>query len=109
MRYPVTSTPDGAKLAIRVASRASRAAITGIVGEGPSAAIKIVLHAPPVEGRANAALIDFLSEWLQVPSFAVEIVAGRHARDKIVLVRGRSAAEVSSALERNLGAKDQKA
>ena len=58
------------------------APITGVMGEGSQAAVKIALQAPPVEGRANAALIDFLAEWLRVGRSSIEIASGAHGRNK---------------------------
>jgi uncharacterized protein (TIGR00251 family) len=98
----VRDTRGGAKFPVRVTPRASRTAIVGVIGEGDGAALRIALHAPPVEGRANAALIEFLSGLLGTPRSAIEISGGQHARSKTIVVRGRSAAEVSALLEKIL-------
>lgn len=98
MNLPVTDTRDGARFAVRVTPRASRTAIIGIAGEGPDAALKIALHAPPVEGRANAALIDFLADLLHLRRSDIEIATGAHGRTKHILIRNRPASEISSAL-----------
>lgn len=98
MPVPVTASGDGARFLVRVVPRASRTALTGVVGDGPSAALKIALHAPPVEGRANTALIEFLSDLLGVRRGDIAIAGGEHARTKTILIRGRSAAEVESIL-----------
>lgn len=94
MNLHVTDSRDGARFLVRVVPRASRTAIAGVVGEGEQAALKIALHAPPVEGRANAALIEFLSDLLQVRRAGIAIAGGEHARTKTILVRGRNAAEI---------------
>lgn len=94
MNLQVTDSRDGARFLVRVVPRASRTAIAGVVGEGEQAALKIALHAPPVEGRANAALIEFLSDLLQVRRADIAIAGGEHARTKTILVRGRNAAEI---------------
>lgn len=98
----VSDSRDGARFRVRVTPRASRTAITGIIGEGSEAAVKIALQAPPVEGRANAALIEFLAELLGVARSAVEITGGEHARHKTILVRGRNAETVLAAIARAL-------
>ncbi len=49
---------------------------------------KIQLKAPPVEGRANGALVEFLARGLGVPRAAVRIVAGLASRSKRVEVEG---------------------
>ena len=102
MNLPVTDTAQGVRFAVRVTPRASRTTIQGIIGEGRDAALKIALQAPPLEGRANAALVEFLSDLLDIRRADIEIAGGQHARNKMILVRGRSAAEISSALEREL-------
>lgn len=98
MNLPVTDTRDGARFAVRVTPRASRTALTGLSGEGPDAALRIALHAPPVEGRANAALIAFLADLLRVHRSAIEITGGGHSRTKLILIRNRTAAEIASVL-----------
>jgi uncharacterized protein len=97
---PVRDTREGAQFAVRVTPRASKTAVTGTIGEGADAAVKIALHAPPVEGKANAALVEFLAELLDVRRSAIEIAAGEHARNKVILVRGVRAAVVAAAIER---------
>jgi hypothetical protein len=95
---PVRDSPEGARFLVRVTPRASRTAILGIMGEGDSAALKIALQAPPLEGRANAALIEFLSDILGVRRSDIEITAGQHARNKTVLIRGHSATPIAALL-----------
>ena len=102
MSIPVSDTPEGAKFAVRVAPRSRRTAITGVPGDGSDAALRIALNAPPVEGRANEALIEFLSVLLGVRRSEVEICSGQHARNKVILVRGISAAQVTAAIQRAL-------
>ncbi len=98
----VTDSRDGARLLVRVVPRASRTALAGVVGEGETAALKIALHAPPVEGRANAALIEFLSELLGVRRTDIAIAGGEHARTKTILIRDRTAAEIAAAIQQAL-------
>lgn len=102
MNLPIADSRDGARFLVRVVPRAARTALSGIIGEGQHAALKIALHAPPLEGRANAALIDFLADLLQVRRAAIAIAGGEHARTKTILVRGRTAAEVQVALQQEL-------
>ncbi|HTZ98745.1 MAG TPA: DUF167 domain-containing protein [Candidatus Aquilonibacter sp.] len=82
---------DGAvTFAVRVTPRASRDAIEG-EHEG---ALKVRLTAPPVDDRANEALIRLLAERLNVPKSAVRIVAGEKSRTKRVEVSGRPRAQI---------------
>ncbi len=73
----------GAALAVRVTPRSSRNEITEILNDGT---VKIRLTAPPVEGQANEALVQFLSDVLKVPASRIEIVAGQTGRDKLITV-----------------------
>jgi uncharacterized protein len=98
MAIPVTNSRDGARFLVRIVPRASRTAVAGVVGEGNQAVLKIALQAPPVEGRANAALIEFLSDLLSVRRADIAIAGGEHARTKTILIRGRTAAEIQETL-----------
>ena len=102
MTLPVSDTRDGARFAVRVTPRASRNALAGLTGDGPDAALKIALHTPPIEGRANAALIEFLADLLHVRRSEIEIAGGTHSRTKLILIRNHSAAEISSAIQQCL-------
>jgi uncharacterized protein (TIGR00251 family) len=75
---------------VRAQPGAKRTAITGVYGEGASAQLRIAVQAPPVEGRANEALIAFLAEMFSIPKSAVELVSGELARNKVFLLRGVS-------------------
>jgi len=61
----------GVTLAVRAQPGAKKTAITGLYGEGAAAQLKIAVHAPPLEGRANQALVAFLAETLSLPKNSV--------------------------------------
>ena len=61
---PVRETDAGVTFAVRVQPGAKKTAITGVYGEGESAALKVALAAPPIDGRANEALVGFFAELL---------------------------------------------
>jgi len=71
---------------VRVIPRASK---TEIVGQRDGALV-VRVAAPPVEGAANEALVEFLAKALGVPKRAVRIVAGERGRVKRVAVEGVS-------------------
>ena len=77
---------DGGDLLIdvRVQPRASRTEFAGTVGER----LRVRLQAPPVDGRANAALVEFLADAFDVPRARVTIEHGLAGRDKRVRVHG---------------------
>ncbi len=76
--------------AVKVVPRASKNQIVGMEGD----AIKIRLNAPPVEGKANEALVKFLAETLEVSRAQIEIVRGHASRRKVVRVRGVTAEQI---------------
>jgi uncharacterized protein (TIGR00251 family) len=90
----LNATHDGVTFAVRVTPRSSRNQIVGVEND----ALKIKLTAPPVEGAANAALIDFIADWLHVRKSAVSIVGGDKSRNKLVRVSGVTAEQVGQRL-----------
>lgn len=80
----ISESSGSVTFSVRVVPRSSRNQIVGV----ENGALKIKLTAPPVEGAANAALIEFIASWLGVRKSAVSIVSGDKARNKIVRARG---------------------
>ncbi len=91
---PIRENAAGCSFAVRVHPRAKQDAVAGAAGE----ALKLALSAPPVEGRANAACIEFLARLLGVSRAAVEIVSGAGSRNKVVRIAGLSAETVRQRL-----------
>lgn len=71
-------------LILHVQPGAKQTAIAGLHGE----ALKIRLAAPPIEGRANEALLRFIADTFKVPLRDVELLQGDQSRHKRVEVRG---------------------
>ena len=69
-------------------------AVAGELGDS----LKLSLTAPPVEGRANEACINFLANLLKVPRSSVTIASGQNSRRKVIRVSGLSADEVQKRL-----------
>jgi uncharacterized protein (TIGR00251 family) len=86
----VRAVEGGVMLAVRAQPGAKRTAIVGVYGDGAAAQLKIAVQAPPVEGRANSALIEFLAEKFGAAKSYVELVSGELSRSKVFLVRGVS-------------------
>jgi len=84
------STSKGVVLNVRVIPRAGRSGLAGTRDN----ALLVRLNAPPVEGAANAELLDVLSNILHVPKRALTIVSGERSRSKRVLVSGLDIAVV---------------
>ncbi len=93
---------SGVTLAVRAQPGAKRTAICGIYGEDAAAQLKIAVQAPPLEGRANEALIEFLAETFSLPKSAVILVAGGLSRSKVFLLRGISMAQANSVLAQRI-------
>jgi hypothetical protein len=89
----IRATAQGVTLAVRAQPGAKRTAIVGIYGEGDAAQLKIAVQSPPVDGKANAALIEFLAETFGLARNRVEIVSGEISRSKVFLVRGVTRAQ----------------
>ena len=92
----------GVTLAVRAQPGAKRMAISGIYGEGATAQLKVAVHAPPLEGRANSALIEYLAETFSLPRGAVEILSGEGSRNKVVLLRGLTLARATAVLAQKI-------
>ena len=91
---PVSASPAGALLAVRVVPGAKK---TGIAGEA-SGRLRVRVQAPPVEGAANDAVIAVIAAALGVPRRAVRIAAGLSARQKLVDVDGVDASAATARL-----------
>jgi hypothetical protein len=87
---PIRDTAAGATFAVKVQPRAKKNGITGELGD----ALKLALTAPPVEGRANEACIEFFANLLDVPRSSVTIASGETSRRKVIRVAGLWADEV---------------
>ncbi len=86
----VDSRAGSVRFPVRVQPRASRTELAGT----QQGALKVRLQAPPVDGAANEALVDFLAESLGVPRRTVRIVSGASSRTKVVEVTGIDAVAV---------------
>jgi uncharacterized protein len=89
----------GVTLAVRAQPGAKKTTIIGLYGEGSSAQLKIAVKAPPIEGRANSALLEFLAERFGIPKNSVELMTGELSRSKVFLLRGVTLQQVQELLE----------
>jgi len=79
---------------VRVHPRARKNSITGEAGDE----LKVAITAPPVDGKANAACIEFFAKLLNVPRSSVTIAAGQTSRNKVIRVAGLTAQQVRERL-----------
>ena len=83
---------DALLVDIQVVPRASRAAVGSVVGDR----LRVAVTAPPVDGAANAAVIEALASAFGVRRAAVSIVRGETGRRKTVRIEGGSAATLEA-------------
>lgn len=97
--------PDGTLLLrLLVQPRASRNELSGLHND----ALKLRLTTPPVEGRANQAVIAFLAKQLHLPKSALTIKSGQQSREKQVLISGCDEEKARAVLGEHLSGQDQK-
>ena|ERR1017187_6218870 len=90
----IHNSSAGVTFAVKVHPRAKKNAITGEVGD----ALKVALTAPPADGKANEACIEFFAKLLKVSRSSVTITSGQTSRNKVIRVAGLSAEEVQRRL-----------
>lgn len=84
MNLKIQERDGGITIECFVAPRAKRNAIKGT----RDGALAVSVQSPPIEGRANDALIEFLAKALDVPRRAISIIGGMSSRKKILLIQG---------------------
>jgi uncharacterized protein len=72
---------------VKVHPRAKKNAITGEIGDS----LKLSITAPPVDGKANDACIEFFSKLLRIPRSSITIASGQNSRNKVIRIAGISA------------------
>ncbi len=85
---------DSVILTLHIQPSAKRTETAGLHGD----ALKIRLNAPPVDGKANEALVAYLAKTLGVPKSSVALVSGQTSRAKRVRIFGVTAAAVLGVL-----------
>ena len=83
-------------ITIRVIPRAKKSEISQVLADGT---IKIRLTAPPVEGKANQALVRFLADVFDISPSNIEIISGKKGRKKVVLIEGINEKTARSMIE----------
>jgi hypothetical protein len=91
---PVHESAGAITFAVRVHPRAKKTSITGELGD----ALKLAITAPPVEGKANEACIEFFAKLLKVPRSSVTIAAGQSSRNKVIRIAGVARADIERVL-----------
>ena len=94
----IRESSTGVTFAVKVQPRARKNAITGVVGD----ALKLALTAPPIEGRANDAVIRFFADFFEIPRSSVTIASGARGRRKVIRVKDVSKQAIEDKLAENL-------
>jgi len=82
----LSETATGVRVDVEVKVRASQSRVLGIKANR----LSVALAAPPVDGAANAALIETLAEHFDLPRRQVQLIAGERSRRKVVELTGLS-------------------
>ena len=91
----IEARSDVVVIALHVQPGARRTAIVGLHGDR----LKVAVSSPPADGRANAALLDFLAARLAVPKSCVRLLSGDSSREKrVAIVTALAASAIAAAL-----------
>jgi uncharacterized protein len=94
----ISESAKGVTFAVKVHPRARKNALTGVAGD----AIKLALNAPPVDGKANQAVIEFFAELFAIPRSSITIASGETNRNKVIRIGGVGAETVRQRLQQFL-------
>lgn len=89
-------------LRLHVQPRAAANALAGLQGD----ALKLRLTTPPVDGKANKAVIAYLAKFFHLPKSAFVLKSGQQSRNKIVVIQGADEEQVRTLLAGTLGIKN---
>ncbi len=95
----LTTTTGAVRIAVRVQPRSPRDRIAGRRGDR----LRVQVTAPPVAGAANAAVIELVATWLDVPRRTVSIVQGQAGRDKVIELATDDPAGLTRRIETAVG------
>ncbi len=90
----IRAHPEGSLIAVKVRPSSTRHAVEGLSGDR----IAISVHSPAEKGKANKEALKALSESMGIAPSGLEIIRGHSSRNKIILARGVTPAEVRKSL-----------
>jgi uncharacterized protein (TIGR00251 family) len=90
----ISERDNAAAFAVKVQPRARKNEIKGDI----DGALKVALTAPPIEGRANEACVEFFAKLLKVPRSSITIASGASSRNKVLRIAGVTAQYVRDRL-----------
>ena len=95
IKCALTPGTGGVYISLHVQPGARKEGVAGLFGTS----LKVALKAPPVDGKANSALLRFLADTLKVPQANLELCAGASSRDKKVFVAGLTPEQIEQLLK----------
>ena len=98
MAYLSTATDGTVLIRLHIQPKASKNRIVGL----HDGCLKIAVAAPPVEGKANKAVVKFLADFFGVPARDVAVKSGAQSRRKVVVVKALDATQIRHMLEKML-------
>ena len=87
----ITDVGGGIKISVKVIPNSS---VNSVTVDG--AVIKVKLTAQPIEGKANKALIEFLSKTFKIPKSKIEILKGESSKEKTILLKSDDSEKLSN-------------
>jgi uncharacterized protein len=93
--FRVQQQKDSITFRVRVHPGARHQRLTGVLGD----ALKLDIIAPPVDGKANEACVQFFADFLKLPRSSVTIAAGASNRTKVIRIAGIGPATLRQALQ----------
>ncbi|RTL72538.1 MAG: DUF167 domain-containing protein [Hyphomicrobiales bacterium] len=103
-----TPVPAGLRLDVRLTPKAGRDEVSGL-GDGPEGPVlKVRVRAVPEDGKANAALIATVADWLGLPKSSLALASGGKSRNKALLLNGDPEALVARIRARLAGSRSPK-
>ena len=100
MKSPGAAGADEIRIKVKAIPRANKNQISGLMEDG---SLKVHLKAPPVDGKANQALVKLLADCFKVSQSAVSIISGLNGRKKIVKISGLSTKEYHKIIDQITG------
>ena len=95
--YLNISASGSVRLKLHVRPGAKRNGVSGVFGD----ALKVELQTPPVDGKANSALIKLLAKWLDITKSNITIISGESCRDKVVELKDTNIENIITGLDKN--------
>lgn len=90
-------TKEGVELSLHILPNAPRSQIVGL----HNGCLKLKIKAPPIDGKANEAIVEFFSEFLKIPKSQISFGRGAKSKSKTIVIHGIPLEELQSRLPQN--------